>query len=143
MYKEYALNELNDCCITLFTTPIPPVPLAACLWRSLLVALIEERRHIEPQADMELDLVMADLMELLVFHGIRNTHWLRDLLQLDVMKLRTVDQESLEKLATWAWPSRPAVLAERASWFSAPELHGIRAESMVTRGEIVDGQSRG
>lgn len=85
-----------------FHYPDTPVRLAACSWRSLLAALIEERRHIDPQADMGLDLVMADLMEVLEFYGIRNTHWLQDLLQLDVMTRRTVDQRCLETLATWA-----------------------------------------
>jgi hypothetical protein len=35
------------------------------------------------------------------------------------------------------------VLVEHALWLSAPDLRGIREESMVTMGEIVDGQSHG
>jgi hypothetical protein len=123
--------------------PNTQVRLMACSWRSLLAALIEERRHMDPQGGIGLEFIMADLMKILEFHGIRNTHWLQDLLQLDVMKLRTLDQGSLETLATWARPSRPAVLSEHTACFSAPELLGIRAESMVTMGEIVDGQSQG
>jgi hypothetical protein len=118
-----------------------PVQLAACSWRNLLGALIGESRHMDPQAAMGVDLIVADLIDILAFHGIRNTHWLWDLLQLDVMRLRTFDQGALETLAAWAWPSRPAVLTEHASWLSAPNLRGIREESMVIMGEIVDGQS--
>ena len=121
--------------------PDIPVRLAACSWRSLLVALIEERGHIDSQTGIGLDFIIADLMDILAFHGIRYTHWLQDLLQPKIMKLRTIDQGSLEKLAMWAWPSRAAVLAEHASWFSAPDLRGIREESMMTIGEIIDGQS--
>jgi hypothetical protein len=134
--QQEAERLLHD----VFHYPGIPVQLAACSWRNLLAALIDESRHKAPQATMGVDFTVADLIDILAFHGIRNTHWLQDMLQLDVMRLRMINQGSLEKLAAWAWPSRPAVLAEHASWLSAPDLRGIREESMVIMGEIVDGQ---
>jgi hypothetical protein len=123
-----------------FHYPDTPVRLAACSWRGLLGALIGERRHVDPQSGIGLDFIVADLMQILEFHGIRDTHWLRDLFRSEFKSLRTIGDGSLEKLGAWAWPSRPAVLAEHASWLSELDLRGIREESMVIMGEIVDGQ---
>ena len=125
-----------------FHSPNIQVRLMACSWRSLLVALIEERRHTDVQGG-GLSFIMADLMEILEFHGVRNTHWLQDLLQPDIMRLRTIDHGSFEKVATRAWPRRPMALQQHASWLSAPDLRGIRDASMATLGEILDGQSQG
>jgi hypothetical protein len=46
-----------------FRYPDTPIRLAAFSWRSLLVALIEERRHIDSQPRMGLDFIIADLID--------------------------------------------------------------------------------
>jgi hypothetical protein len=134
--QQEAERLLHD----VFHYPNTSVRLAACSWRSLLGALVEERRQADPQSGIGLDFIMADLMQILDFHGIRDTHWLGDLLRSEVKSLRTIGEGSLEKLGAWALSTRPAVFAEHASWLSVPELRGIREESMVIMGEIVDGQ---
>jgi hypothetical protein len=122
--------------------PNMPVRLATCSWRRLLVALIEEGKYVDPRAGMGLDFIITDLIGVLGFHGIRHTFWLRDLLRPEVQGLRLINDRAATTLVAWTRLCQTVVLTERASWFVAPDLLGIRAQSILTWGKIIDGYKR-
>jgi len=133
--REEAERLLHDT----YRFPDVPVLLATCSWRHLLTALAETTKQIDTQSDTGIGYVIADLVEILRFHGIRYSHWLEELLRPQVLPLRTAHVESAVTLGEWVGPPKSAIRAERSPWFIAPDLRGIRDQAILTLGEIIYG----
>lgn len=131
-------KETQDLLANQFHYPNATVLLVACSWLNLLKALVKTMKNKDIELDISHQHIIFDLIDVLRFHGIRNTHWLTDLSQPDVLALRTVSDDSLGLLGTWARSTQIMTLAERNPWFIAPTLRGLDDQSINIFGRMIN-----
>lgn len=147
MGREPNQNEVGIQCKSMqrllannYHFPNATVLLVACSWLNLLKALVKTMKSKDIESDISHQHIIIDLIDVLRFHGIRNTHWLTELSQPDVLALGTVSVDSLGLLGTWARSTQKMTLAERHPWFIAPTLRGLDDQSINIFGRIINVQ---
>lgn len=130
-------EETQDLLANMYHYPNATVLLVACSWQSLLKALLQTLKSEDIELDISHQYLIFDLIDVLRFHGIRNTHWLTELSQLDPA-LREVSDDSIDLLGTWARGTQTMALAERHPWFIAPTLRGLDDQSINIFGRMIN-----
>lgn len=128
--RDEALHSLNHN----YSCPSGQVRLAACSWRKLLDALLDTTKMMDNQAETATTNVIGDLVEILRFHGVRHSCWLRDLSHSLLARYRIGNESSLVTMESWSENTRTIL-----PWIRAAMLYRISDQSIATLGEMVNG----
>jgi hypothetical protein len=119
--QEYAFHEES-------------IFLAACSWRQLAAAVLEEARAAGCRTNARL---LEDIVEIMRFHGFRHVCWLSELRGLRLRPIFSLATTSFAVINEWGGRAVRGK-AKHLPWYVSLGLVGIREETMNTLGGMAD-----